>query len=242
MAGIILYRGLSCLDARPIVVVMTEPRANPKTGPMMQVWILREDTPPNEAARQGLDASVCGACPLRPANGGGCYVVLRYGPLSVWKAFRRGSYGTHRPEPEHIRAFVDGRPVRLGAYGDPAAVPLWVWESLLDHAGGWAGYTHSWRVADPGLASYCMASVDGTLERYEAEHMGWRTFRTRLPEEDRQGGEAQCPAAKEAGNKLTCAECLYCSGLMGCGTGSVSIQAHGFAANTGYRRYRESQT
>jgi hypothetical protein len=75
--GLELWRGPSRLDGAPIVAIATglaEPSSNPKTGPMVQTWILRADSSPQEAQRTGADASVCGDCPLRPllarASGG----------------------------------------------------------------------------------------------------------------------------------------------------------------------------
>lgn len=37
---------------------------NPKTGNMIQVWILARHVSPSDAVRTGLDAIVCGDCPL----------------------------------------------------------------------------------------------------------------------------------------------------------------------------------
>jgi len=67
--GLELWRGASRLDGAPIVAIATglaAPSSNPKTGPMVQTWILRADVAPHEAQRDGRDASVCGDCPLRP--------------------------------------------------------------------------------------------------------------------------------------------------------------------------------
>jgi hypothetical protein len=67
--GIVLYRGPSRLDGAPIVCVATgfrSPSDNPKTGPMVQTWIMREDVAPHTAQKTGEDSSVCGDCPLRP--------------------------------------------------------------------------------------------------------------------------------------------------------------------------------
>jgi len=64
---------------------------NTKTGRMAQLWILRPNQPPTDAQATGADAAVCGNCPLRPALGGGCYVVTAQAPQSVWRSWRRGA-------------------------------------------------------------------------------------------------------------------------------------------------------
>jgi hypothetical protein len=84
---------------------------------MIQCWILREDVDPVSAERTGQDASVCGDCALR---GNGCYVLLHQAPLQVWRAYHAGCYPPFHKRHEHL--FL-GREVRIGAYGDPAAVP-----------------------------------------------------------------------------------------------------------------------
>jgi len=92
---------------------------------------------------------------------------------------------------------------------------------------GRTGYTHQWRTAS-SLARLCMASVDSEAEAREAQALGWRTFRVRLPAHaGRDDGlrEARCPASAEAGKKLSCAQCLACGG--GNRRGSIVIDAHG---------------
>ena len=67
--GVVLYRGPSLLDGKPIVCIATglrSPSGNPKTGPMVQTWIMREDVAPHTAQKSGEDSSVCGDCALRP--------------------------------------------------------------------------------------------------------------------------------------------------------------------------------
>ena len=66
--------------------------------------------------------------------------------------------------------------VRLGTYGDPAAVPASIWSDLVAYSDGHTGYTHQWRTS-PGLRGLCMASVDSEEEAIEAWALGWRTFR-----------------------------------------------------------------
>ena len=66
--GLILFDGPSMIDGEPIVVIATgfkRSSANPKTGDMLQTWILRRDVAPFAAIHNGADASICGDCPLR---------------------------------------------------------------------------------------------------------------------------------------------------------------------------------
>ena len=62
--GAIFYRGPSLLTGDPIVGVVTGLEGgshNPKTGPMAQAWILREDLAPNDAVHENLDDAIgCG--------------------------------------------------------------------------------------------------------------------------------------------------------------------------------------
>ncbi|MEO8679228.1 MAG: hypothetical protein ABI665_09295, partial [Vicinamibacterales bacterium] len=150
-AGAVFYRGPSLLTGDPIVAVATGldgGSLNPKTGPLVQTWIIRPDLPPMDAKRQNIDDAVCGDCKLRGVSGYGsiCYVPAWVGPLTVYKSFRRGQY--IEANWSELQALVEGRHVRLGAYGDPAAVPFEVWRMLLVTVSGWIGYSHQWSRCD----------------------------------------------------------------------------------------------
>src|SRR4029077_11268605 len=172
MSGIILYRGPSMLDGAPIVCIATgiegKGSRNSKTGAMVQTWILREDIAPHDATRLGLDASICGDCAHRGriVNGKNversCYVLEHQAPLVVWKAYHRGVYA------QATGGELVDLIVRLGSYGDPAAVPFDIWESALIGSAGHNGYTHQWRHF-PELAAYCMASCDSATDRVHAK-------------------------------------------------------------------------
>lgn len=236
--GYIVYRGPSLIDGSPIVAVaLTSKRArNRKTGSMVQTYILRDGIAPLEALRSGADASVCGDCRHRPANGGACYVQVERGPTVVYKALQRGRYPVagstaHGGDVEDLG---EGRPVRLGSYGDPMAVPARVWEALTARATGRTGYTHQWRNASIGadqrarVAALCMASVDDPREAEHASAQGLRYFRIRRADEALRPRELVCPASEEAGKARTCAECGACSGTRENGRGaSVAIIVHG---------------
>ena len=235
--GLVLYRGPSRLDAERIVVVLTglaRRSRNAKTGSMLQTWILRDRQDPVRAARTGRDVSICGACPLRASatSPRRCYVNLGQAPLAIYRAVRRGSYPRAR-ELSAIAAAATRRAVRLGSYGDPAAVPTEIWTALVSMASSWTGYTHQWARPgfDPRLLDLCMASVETDADVAELEHMhpGARYFRVRRPGTRRATGEMQCPASPTAGHRVTCATCGACNGRSGTAR-SVSIAAHGAVA------------
>lgn len=227
--GFIIYRGPSLLTGAPIAAVAIVRSQNEKTGAAAQTHILPDSGErPTEALRSGGDEAVCGDCKHRPLKGGTCYVVVRQGPTKVWDALQRGLYPDFTAYPDIVGEVLRGRVIRLGSYGDPAAVPIKVWRDLTACAAGWAGYTHQWRRPDAQpLRDLCMASVDSVAEMAAARLMGWRTFRVRLSHEELQRGEGVCPASAEAGHKLTCSECRACNGLATERRGGIAIQIHG---------------
>lgn len=229
--GAVIWEGESLLDGQPVVAIVTglaAGSANAKTGGLLQTWILRQDVHPVEARRTGADASICGECRHRSLRAGGqgtCYVNVGFAPAGIWKGYRRGIYPRRDP-----RGLAAGRAVRLGAYGDPGAVPVEVWRELVVGATGWTGYTHQWRQV-PALAPMCMASVDTPAEAVEAAALGFRTFRIRTPEAPLRAREFVCPASAEAGHRLKCESCLACNGApRGNRPASPVIIAHGTAA------------
>ena len=237
--GAVLWRGASRLDGSPIVAIITGLRtasSNPKTGDMLQTWVLRSDIHPTEALRLGLDSAICGSCYhrgeiaddgtiIRPRT---CY-VNPLGFNSVFDGFRRGIYPALSP---HVVAKMIGeRALRIGSYGDPGAVPVRVWRTLARGASGHTGYTHQWR-RFPSLKSVCMASCDDESDRIEAVRRGWRTFTVVPVDSNHASSDVQCPASEESGRLTTCANCKLCSGAMADRANparSVSIHAHGKA-------------
>jgi hypothetical protein len=216
--GVVLYVGPSLLTGTRIAVVATglaRKSKNPKTGGTVQVYIIdyrRNGKDPIATAKAGKDDSICGDCPHRGQGGklGSCYVNLIQGPLAVYKALKFGSYPKFSRR-KHLHLFAD-RVVRLGAYGDPAAVPLNVWETILEVAASWTGYTHQWRTCDQALADILMASVETQAQAAQAQMMGWRTFRVRLPDQPVLENEFVCPASEEGGRRMTCERCRACGG------------------------------
>lgn len=233
--GFIFYRGPSALDGAPIIAIATgtaKGSRNVKTGGEVQTWILRDDMSPLVAADTGADASICGDCPHRGSVvdgknvGRSCYVTLFQAPLNVWKSAHRGIYPTVIPK--EGAAILSGLVLRLGSYGDPAAVPFDVWQGLLAEVSGHTGYTHAWRTA-PELAAYCMASCDTPLDYVEAKAKGWRTFRVMPKGAPLFTKEIACPASKEMGAKTSCALCKACGGNTAKAKADVAIMAHGMA-------------
>jgi hypothetical protein len=209
--GVVLYRGPSLIDGTPVVCVATtlsRKSKNPKTGKAIQTYILADNgEDPVEANQSGGDHAVCGDCPHRE---GTCYVNLTHGPLAVYRAFKARKYPKFNRK--RHRRYFQGRFLRLGSYGDPAAVPLEVWEDVCEVASSYTGYTHQWQTCDPGYARFCMASVETPAQRLAAIELGYRTFRVRLPDQPLEPGEFVCAASEEAGRRLTCEQCRACSG------------------------------
>ena len=229
--GIILYKGPSLIDGKMIVALASgvfKKTDNRKTGDMIQVWIERADISPEIGKQLGHDYSVCGDCKHR--HFGSCYVNIGYGPLHTFEAYVRDRYVKF--DDSHLELFR-GRKIRLGSYGDPAAVPTEVWEKVCSVTDGHTGYTHQWnkRFTDPKLKDYCMASVDNEAEYHKAKKLGWRTFRVRMSENDAlMENEFVCPASNEAGNKTSCEKCKACMGLGAKTKKDACIIVHGLEA------------
>ncbi len=247
--GLVIYNGPSQIDGKPIVAIVTgisRPSQNAKTGPMLQTWILAARVNPVQAINTGYDKTVCGDCPLRGTvsregtrlrnRGRGCYVEVKNAPNQVWRSWKAGSYETY-DRATHSRHFR-GRKLRLGAYGDPAAVPYHIWSELVELADGHTGYTHQHKERRfRRFRKLVMASVETLEAAQDAACRGWRTFRSSLLG-DIAPGEIVCPASEEAGYTRTCATCGACDGA-GANPGkvSVTILAHGSPATTSsYRK------
>ncbi len=200
---------------------------------MIQTWILREDVAPHDALHSGEDSSVCGDCVLRPftAKGTGqpvCYASCsggRAGIVNIWRSYEMGNIPL--VSPEEAAELLRGRLVRLGSYGDPAAIPIGVWQRMLKSCAGSIGYTHQWRTCDPAWSRLVMASVETPEERVEAKRREWRTFRVKSEVGSKQIGEVVCPGSAEAGRKLNCGQCMACRGKEDGRQSDIVITAHG---------------
>jgi len=218
-SGYVVWEGHSRLNHDKIAMIVTLNSVNAKTGNMPQVWFLHQRMAPTTATQTGHDEAICGQCAFRPLLAKGndeyasCYVTLIHGPNQIWKAYRAGRY------PALPRGYRFERPVRIGSYGDPAAVPLGVLRSfVLRCDAGWTAYTHQWR-RYPGLKGIAMASVNSLTEQVQAQQKGYRTFR--VIQDDHPGVDANlleilCPAGEHdgfaVGERTTCAKCRICDG------------------------------
>lgn len=174
--SIVIYRGPSMLDGAPIVVIASTGSSNVKTGAMVQTWIMRADLNPSEASAQGKDSSVCGQCPRRHSLGGDCYVQIVHAPRSTWQSWdskdQPGENWSDTPQILALQADALAYGLRLGSYGDPAAVPWTVWQDLISalQPAKVLGYTHQWHAL--ALASAAL----GVPVAREVPEIGAGTF------------------------------------------------------------------
>ena len=100
-------------------------------------------------------------------------------PSEVWRKWKAGHWdfgGAGRDQlnwdwiPDRCAGpygqwqYVGDLPVRIGSYGDPAAVPTRVWAELVRYRRHWTGYTHMWK---PKTCSKCWGSgeTDGPINQ-----------------------------------------------------------------------------
>jgi hypothetical protein len=248
----ILYEGPSLIDGQPIVAIATYSDKNTKTGLMVQTYILCQNIDPRDANKNGQDFSICGNCPLKGiptlnpkkklAEKRTCYVRIDQGALIVWKAYQRGSYPNVTSSwlsyifkkvckllkikvNNRIAELGRGRMVRLGTYGDPAAVPSYVWKQLLEEAIGHTAYSHQNDII-PIDKKIFMGSADSLEHAQKFWSDNIRTFRMIQSLNEMQENEVLCPASKEAGRKSTCAKCKLCSGTSSNSKKSIAIVQH----------------
>ena len=245
--NLVVYHGPSAYDGAPIVAILQRGSDNAKTGAMAQLWILSADMDPITASRMGKDFSVCGNCPHRGtaapdkatgwAENRGCYVNLLHGPAAKYKAFKNGLYKRAETIGE-VQELLHGQGLRMGAYGDPTALPSGLCEMLAGMAEYSTSYTHGHTVFDTTekiaeTASFSMVSADNAQEAIKAQSKGFRTFRV-IPVRDWEvmqknallNSEILCPASEEAGKRVQCAECRLCNGTKSKAK-SIAIVAHG---------------
>jgi hypothetical protein len=184
---------------------------------MAQASIVQAGENPSLLRGTEREADVCGDCRGQKRLDGWCYEDWQ-----PWLIGQRRHLAVDVPL-RVASELLRGRAVRLGAYGDPAAVPFGVWKQLLVHATGWTGYTHAWRRADPRFRSILMASADSHPDAIEAELAGWRYFRIRRPGAPVLRSEVVC--ANESRGR-TCLECRLCAGAARPAK-NVAITVHG---------------
>jgi hypothetical protein len=224
-SGFELWRGKSQLTGANIVVIITLHSANTKTGDMAQTWILNADISPLEAIRIGDDTAICGDCSLRHNKGGGCYVYVAQSPRAVWEAWHNQKY-TKLPV-EHFKV-LSGLPVRHGAYGDPAAMPMHILKEIQKYVVTYTGYTHQWRATEHSeLKTMCMASVENPEQQLEAAQKGWRTYRIIKPGDELLQDEILCPHITTG---VQCVKCRLCRGTAHPAK-NIAVHAHGIHVN-----------
>ena len=208
--GLIIYEGKSALDShKDIVAILTgviSPSNNAKTGDMAHLWIMVKETNPFGAVQTGEDYAVCGNCPLR---GQVCYVNTAKAPLMIWQTYQRGRYRNVSAITWEQKYILKMKKVRLGAYGDPAALPEEIIERVLALTSGYTGYTHQWRNDKvQWLKKYVLASVESIADMKIANRKGWYTFRVGGQKEERLVSERSCANTENFG--FTCSICGAC--------------------------------
>tara|TARA_R100001198_G_C5219063_1_gene201883 strand:- start:247 stop:996 length:750 start_codon:yes stop_codon:yes gene_type:complete len=218
--GFILYDGPSRLTGEPIVIIATIKSNNAKTGNMIQTWILRSDISPVEASKQSKDDAICGNCPHRQNTGGACYVNIGQAPSAVYKAYKKGSYKPFDAS-AHKELFF-GRMIRLGSYGDPAAVPVEVWNNILQYCIGHTGYTHQIKHKNfqKDILKICQVSADTPKQALKLQKQGLKTFRVALPDDGLLDDEIECLSDSKG---LSCMACGLCDGSKQ----NIAIVVHG---------------
>ena len=228
----IIYKGQSLLDGKPVVAIATYSDRNTKTGKVLQTYIIRSDISPLDASKTGADFSICGDCKFKgtpttdpkrkQAVKRDCYVNLGQGPTIVYKSFLRGTYPMADNRGDRMTLGA-GRVVRLGTYGDPAAIPSWVWDQLLTSCATHLAYTHQSGFR-PDIA---MQSADTKAQAVAHWNNGRRTFRVITDLGDIvKGKEILCPASKEAGRRVQCNACKLCGGNSTNSPKSIAIVQH----------------
>lgn len=241
----IIYSGPSKIDGSPIVAIYLQGSDNKKTGSISQVYILQADIDPITANRTGVDYGICGDCPHRGkanpnkqkgfADNRSCYVNIGQGPNQIYKAYKAGKYP--QSTLDELPSIGQDQVIRLGAYGDPLAIPSHIIRALLSKAKGHTSYTHASGLLPDATISHSMISADTPEQALEAHNRGLRTFRV-IPitqwqtkgKDSLLPSEILCPASKEAGARVTCSSCLLCSGQH-TKAKSIAIPAHGAGKN-----------
>jgi hypothetical protein len=157
--NVLLYDGPSQLTGARILVIATAQNGNRKIGHMLQLWIVPAISP-IAAVKSGADDAVCGDCRHRGDGHGAqrsCYVEYWRAVENIWQARAKAI----PMSPQAFAVKHPGLQLRIGAYGDPVAVPVRIWRYLLSTADGFTAYTHAWRRPQAhAYQDFCMASVD----------------------------------------------------------------------------------
>jgi len=208
---------------------------NRKLGPMIEASVFVAAEKPSTAADDGRDSAVCGDCPGRPTNWGYCYVQIPVEVDKTWEAARdlpadlKLAYAQIRDS---------GWPIRLGVYGDAAAVPFEIVEALVqatateDGKLRYSGFTHQWSHPnfDHRHLKYLAPSVEFVAEREELkQHFPTvMTYRIVRNAEEMLAGEIKCKGGVEP-EADKCCECMSCGGTEGIARRDRVVVVHGVA-------------
>ena len=224
--SVTIWEGTSLFNGEPIKVVMscyTKDSENSKTGPLIQIYILPSDESPKDSYFS-KNPIVCGDCKYL---NNGCYVQWS-NLTSLWKSSKK------RFIPLDLAAWLCmGLRVRVGAAGDPAAVPSYVWQELLAGVDSHTGYTHHWKDCDPSLRRLFMASCDSEDETKLASSLGWNVF---YVHDGKISDELEYIKCQADGITKNCFSCMLCHGVQSRRSKSfvVAEQLHG-ATSTIYK-------
>lgn len=164
-----------------------------------------------------------------------CYVRLEQAPTGIFKAYKAGKYKSVTPR--YAAGIVARRELRIGAYGDSAALPISSIKPLASAAGLLTNYSHAGAYATGRfnrLAAFTMASADSIEQAQTYWNRGFRTFRVTSNYTTRNGikrvtdltsGESQCP--KTIDKKITCIDCGLCDGNRRGLQSNIVAPAHG---------------
>jgi hypothetical protein len=117
-------------------------------------------------------------------------------------------------------------PLRLGAYGDPAAVPFEVFEPLVRLSSVHTGYTHqiAHRNFDRRYLLLCQVSADTPKQALKYQAQGAKTFRVALPDDTLFDNEIECLSDSKG---IQCIDCGLCDGQ----SKNIAIVVHGQRKN-----------
>lgn len=251
---VLAWAGISPVDGAPIGLFITglqkTKNPNKKTEDMVQTYIMRLDLNPFTALKSDMDASICGDCThryaiktrIRKTKRGQlrvetkrvrtCYVRVANAPNAIYKSMLNGNVPTVSIDIAWEMVRRADKPIRMGAYGDPAMVPADIWKTLLVDAPGWTGYTHQWRQPwAQGLNGIVQASCDSPSDQLEAIALGWQGTFTVLPHDGfmehfrSMKGCRSCPSDPRFKDRMELVPCATCKACMG--TQHRAIRAHG---------------
>ncbi len=218
-------------DGRPVVPTITT-RFNDKVGAGAGLLVVAEEvvaampiaghdwTRAHKPGTGGL-ATACGSCPTGEAAR--CYVQSGIRAAAQPAAILRDQEDLFQVG----WSISNGHIFRSAIAGDAAALPAETFEEVkfLTKRHGdpiWLGYTHDLTAGH--LRGSHVKSCDSPEDTVAAKAAGWRTFESIAPKGPRvQGGDVHlvageflCPASAPAiavrGKKISCAQCLACSG------------------------------